>query len=188
MQVETGIVMPGGWHFIQNNAKISGLDYFDLLTNVQQWRLENHLPVGDVKLEVDAFICNTYPLQCHDTTEVPASITFVPQNNSKLEALTQWYVTTRAKNPIIVFQTQAEQRAEICVGCPFNREWKNSCPACVSNVERMGAFMRQGRDVSQFRKLGQCSVLSQDNRTAVWLGDNALDKSSDVIPNCWLKQ
>lgn len=195
MNVETQLVMPGGWHyeFVHTNNQTVRVDaptYFDLLTRVQTFRIENGLPVGDVKRDVDTYICSNFPNQCHQFASFsPPQAAPVPSANSVrfIDKITMWLTGMRSSQQETLFKNDAEIRAKACLNCPLNKDWRHDCAACVENANRLGSFLRGGKDVQHHSKLGGCTLFNHDNRTAVWLNESNFQKRSDAPLGCWLK-
>jgi hypothetical protein len=90
----TGMIPPGGWHYMEGDVKLTSHSYETLLTTVENYRAENHLPIGDVDGDVNSFICSNWPNFCHGVDMVVVSSVNPP--TSKTELLND--ITVWAKN------------------------------------------------------------------------------------------
>lgn len=194
MKVIEGMVMPTGWHFMQDGqTRIDAATFKDLAQAVLEWRLQNRVPVGNVALDVERFICSKYPAQCHPEGFVQMrprqGQPHAPTNPSKRsDALTKWALEMQKKPGIAdqVPEQEANARAMTCIACKQNISWPRSCARCHDEVERLLTMLRGGRDVTHWRKLNICSATEQDCRSIVWLKKDLLRR--DRVPsNCWLK-
>lgn len=182
------MVMPGGWHYIQNGFKIEATDSFDqLIEHVTDYRVQNKLPIGDVVKDVTEWICTTFPRQCNIVnTEHPGPIV---QNDTQayLDAITQWANIKSKGNPKLVDAPTAERRAYTCAHCPNNKDWdKQGCKSCLINMSRLMTLLRQGKEVPTSHQLGGCTQLNHDNRTAVWLEEN--NTAENLPGHCWCRK
>jgi len=197
-RVIKGMVMPGGWHYKVEGVRrpYEAISYDDLIAKELQYRLENGLPVGDVQQDVDEYICSTFPNQCHRVSrrEAPAHGPTAPPRGKAsrfIDHLIQWgeriYESQRIE---LVLESEANDRAKVCVECKLNGEWRNLCPNCVTRAEQLFGIIRQGRDVARWRKLKACRLYRMDTRTAVWLRDTRCEPDLAFIApqNCWNKQ
>ena len=185
------MIPPGGWHFIQSDVKITGSSLDDLYEAVQNFRVDNNLPLGDVKGDVDRYICGTYPTYCHGVDHV--SINVESRNRITASAELLQDITTWANNVLrgttphqLVSDDEAERRSKICISCPSNVNWRAGCSSCIVSADRICAAVRQGRETHTTRILGGCHQLRHDNRTAVFLDKEVLATGANLPTNCWL--
>ena len=185
-----GLIPPGGWHYFQSDVKLDGYSLDNLYQVVEHYRAENHLPIGDVRGDVDSFICGNYPKNCHGVDSVVVTSVTAPTRQSEL--LND--ITTWAKN-ILLSQTQlrlvsdelAEARALTCAKCPKNIKYRVGCISCIEATDRLTASIRQGRDTYSTKKLSGCSAMRHDNRAAVFFDKEHFELTDSVPANCWLK-
>lgn len=185
-----GLVPPGGWHYWQGDVKLEGYSMENLYKVVQDYRAENHLPTGDVKGDVNSFICGNYPRNCHGVDSVVVVSVDSPTRQSELlNDITVWAknILTSQKQIRLVSDELAEARALTCLNCPKNINWKSGCGSCIVATDRLCASIRQGRDTQNTKKLRGCSVLRHDNRAAVFFDKEHFEVTNSVPENCWLK-
>lgn len=185
-----GLIPPGGWHYYQSDVRLDGYSLDDLYRVVEHYRAENHLPIGDVRGDIDSYICGNFPKNCHGVDSVV--VTSVTAPNRQSELLND--ITTWAKN-ILLSQKQirlvsdelAEARALTCAKCPKNIRYKSGCHSCIASTDRLTASIRQGRDTYSTKKINGCSVMRHDNRAAVFFDKEHFELTDSVPANCWLK-
>lgn len=186
--------MPDGWHFIQEGQfRIDAGSYKDLLDAVQNWRIQNSRPVGDVDGDVIDYICTKFPQQCQMTPAVVAQAVqiFRQVGQRFVDAIIEWAHRVRG-NPIvqrIETDREAERRGGICLNCVHNKEWENSCPNCVTEANRLLVMIRRNKDLapSLAKRMHGCKIQNHCNRTAVWLPKEVFIPSPELPPHCWLK-
>ena len=184
-----GMIPPGGWHYYQSDTKITGYSYADLLKSVESYRAENHLTSGDITGDVNGYICSNWPQFCHGVDMV--AITSIDAQTATGDLMND--IQTWAKNILqsqephpLVLDALAEQRAQICRRCPSNVNWRGGCGACVASTERVCASVRQARDTASTPVLGGCALMRHDNRTAVFMDRNQIQRSTNIPAECWV--
>lgn len=178
------MVMPNGWHYPQGNFTVRADTFEDLVEALIQHRLNNKIPVGDVVVDIENYVCSKYPRSCHSTMGNPVPLNVSP--SKMIDSVMKYANEMYGHSHEFVTDTEANRRAEICRNCACNIAWENACATCVGHAKRLLAVIRQNRDVSQHSKLHQCQVTKHDNRTAVWIKNN---KTHHKVPsNCWMEQ
>lgn len=183
-----GLVPPTGWHYFEGDVRLNSHSYESLLKVVENFRAENHLPIGDVEGDVNSYICSSWPNFCHGVDMV--SVTSVHPQNKATELLND--ITVWARNILhsqtpnqLVSDDLAEERAKTCRECEFNINWRSGCGSCISATDRVCASIRNGRDTKSSAVLGGCSILRHDNRSAIFFDKSKLAVTK-VPDNCWL--
>lgn len=181
--------MPDGWHYEQDGFIIrADNSHEQLIENVTHWRIQNNKPVGDVRKDVNDWICAKYPRQCNVVNpNFSDGGTIVNDTQAYLDKITSWAHIKSKVNGKLVDGQIAGERAYKCQHCPNNKVWaKTGCQSCIQNMQRLLISVRQNKDVSQGAELGGCTVLKHDNRTAVWLEEN---NTLDNLPgHCWCRK
>ena len=131
MKLITGMVPPGGWHFVEDGVRLTADGYEALLDAIFAYRLRIGKAPGNVRLDVDAYYCSKWPSSCnmesHDYghPEKPQAAGGMP------EAVARWAAGMAATQPVggfpLVNQDIADKRAEACSKCPRNVSWANGC-------------------------------------------------------------
>lgn len=184
-----GMVPPGGWHFKQGDVTLEGDCYANLIEVVSNFRAENNLPQNDVTGDVNSYICGNWPHFCHGVDAVSVVSYLTPTTGTQLmndvQAWAKLVLNSNKPHPLVLDEL-AEARAQVCEKCPKNLNWRSSCSSCVSAVDRLSAGVRQGRDVKSSVNLGGCFVMRHDNRSAVFLDRDALNKAANLPADCWV--
>lgn len=184
-----GMVPPGGWHYIDGDARLTGHSYDSLLKAVETYRAENNLPSGDIEGDVNSFICTNWPTFCHGVDMVAITSINAPNSTSELQNdIQMWAKNILHSNHkhVLVNDELAEERAKTCRGCSNNVNWRSGCNSCVNATDRICASIRQGRDTKSSQVLGGCSLMRHDNRTAIFFDKEHIHKSSSLPDNCWM--
>lgn len=194
------LVMPGGWHKPELDRlgrpmpqPIRANTYRELIANVTKFRADNVIPIGDVKAEVDEYICKNFPHMCHNIDGATISIT-ITHHPSPIKTLTddmiQW-LDSRVENHSsdeLELRSEAQRRADICRRCKFNTRWNDNCGSCNEAVKRLSSILRVGNDVGHSRQLKACQILRHENRAAVWLRMEKIGNNPDLPQHCWAKR
>jgi hypothetical protein len=187
--------MPTGWHYMQpvsynaRGQRIEASSYKELYKLVENWRVQNGIEVGDVKRDIDDYICNTYPHQCGKTYGVAQHKQQGRPGQKFVDKISNWLLEMTKRNPSVLLQAEAQKRADICAQCPLNQHYENKCGACMSNITRLGTILRKNNNLSIAPSLHGCNVLNQDNKTAVWLDIYGDGIANTQLPeHCWAKK
>lgn len=198
MSPKANIVPPGGFHFVDRSNgeehRIVGSSYQDVAEQVLRYRLANKLPVGQPLDEVFGYVCNNWPHFCSSASvPVPSPVSVKP---SFTVGVMQWMARLwerQAASPRqLVSDTEAARRANICRGCPLQKDWADyGCASCVSSIRQKGYVFRAGRETG-LKGVTGCRLLVQDNTTAVFadlasLPDVPVEVREQMPNNCWRK-
>lgn len=189
-KVIQGLIPPGGHHYYEGDAKITGSTFADLVRNIENYRAENHFPIGDPETDATNYTCGNWPNFCHGVDMVVVKSINAP--NPRTELLSD--ITTWAKNVLhsnhavnLVSNELAEARAQTCAKCKFNAKWRSGCGSCIVAADRLSTSIRHGRDTNTSKKLGGCALMRHDNRSAVFMDKDQINKTSNIPDNCWVK-
>lgn len=194
MRIIEGMVPPNGWHFFEGSTRLEADDFKGIIELILKNRLANGIPAGNPQQDYQNYLCSTAPHMCQGGGP-PAPANYAPTpSQALLTRITTW-LTNLYENfngTGTVARSEADQRANICAGCPKNVEWEVGCPTCVSNAKRLGTIIRRGEDVGDYRHLKGCQILGHDNRTAcvvqinnIW---NTPETNSQLPEFCWAKR
>ena len=199
MSVIESMVMPGGWHKPEKDRlgrdmpePIRAPTYRALIDAVIKFRADNVIPIGDVKAEIDQYICTTFPRMCHQFEGV--SRIDIKSEPSPIRTLTDDMIQTMDAQlqdhsiEELELKQEAQRRANICADCQYNVRWNSNCGSCVEAVNRMSAMLRAGNSLPRERELRACQILRHENRSAVWLRMDKIKKNPDVPGFCWARQ
>jgi hypothetical protein len=207
--VMTAVMMPGGWHYDEGGKTIieEAESYDDLINRLAEYRGFCGLPLGNPQLDIDKFICGSYPNMCGRTAPSaeegvdPVELSYgKPLVKSPRERVMQWVANRMQKAGQIEFVSaeEADRRAAICDQCPKKIQWNQpieGCPGCqayVEEVESMLIKLRKNKSSAYVLNLygHSCAVAGHDLETAVWLEEPALRHRKNYtgkFPHkCWL--
>lgn len=198
MKVTRGRIPPGGWHFILEDGKRIEAPTEEMLTDaIFESRMRRGIPIGDIRRDIDDYYCSRWPEHCqkeaHEYANTSASVRG-PSDEPMLNRIARWASILSRKMPkggyTLTTEQEATKRAAICIGCPFNVEWRTGCPGCSSSTASLLASMRNIRKLSCDGRLHGCKVIGWDNATAVHFEKReplTEDQSKQVCEKCWAK-
>jgi hypothetical protein len=199
-RVISSMVMPGGWHKPELDRlgrampnPIRAGTYGKLIAAVTKFRADNGIMIGDVRADIDNYICSHFPNFCvpgNATVDVHVQFA-VDKIRSLTDEMLQWLerIIINHSADRLVLQTEARRRAEICSKCKLNVPWNESCGSCLEAVNRLSSVLRIGNTLSATdRKLKCCKVLHHENRAAVWLRLDYIATSSELPSYCWARR
>lgn len=199
----TSVIPPGGHHFIDRSVadaprRFDGSSFEDLAQQVLKYRLDNKLPPGDPAREIVDYVCGNWPQACKETK--PPAVQPRPGGELRGGLATRvaaWIAALYRNVPSVrdpsVHPSVSQARADICVNCPHNVDYKSGgCGSCLDSIERVGFVLRRDRQVANGTRLQGCRATGQHNPTAIWFSDEVLPPLSEqargLIPKeCWRK-
>jgi hypothetical protein len=191
MVPKENIIPPGGFHYMEGDHRIESHSYQALADAVMKYRLNNKIPVGNPLKDVLDYVCNNHPHFC--TRHQPVNPGSKPSLASRVATwMAHLYQTSRSLvlEHAFVSQEEADRRTAICASCPLNEDWRQGCGTCRESTKQIGFTFRAGRKAKDEDKLMACSVLAQENATAVWLNvlPSATTEERKQLPDhCWRK-
>lgn len=183
----------GGWTFYQRHngvdVKITASSGKALVTAVEDFRINNGIPLGDTEGEVANAIALASPANVPIGRKIkPPKITKDESFKPLIERIRRWFDAIIPRRPKFCDQWDADERAEVCKGCPMNVRWKvQGCGRCNSEVEYRSEIMRGGRESKHDFFLMGCRVMNVELKAFVHLDIDELPEASDKAPaKCWL--
>lgn len=194
MKINLGMVPPNNYHYPVDKGVILRASTYELLIKeIETWRTQNGIPIGDPAKDIDNYVCSKWPHVCkvEETEE-----RLIQKNSDLLKQVNGWAAITLRNMPQggydIVDQNVAEKRCNKCLECPFNKPWKKGCTNCMVATDTILARIRQLRKITLDESLLGCSINGFDNKTAIHLPDSFFqltEEQKNTLPqNCWLKQ
>lgn len=188
-----GIIPPGGFHYEsrEHRYRIDGSSYQSVAENVLRYRLENKLPVGNPLKDVIDYVCSNWPHFCSEHNPPINGGNARPSLASRISVwMSSLYrlARTLGASSNFVGQDEADRRAAICKACPHNVEWREGCGSCLEATRQLGFTFRAGRKSIHEAALKGCSVVGQENATAVWvkgLPPLSPDELKALPTPCW---
>jgi hypothetical protein len=175
-------------------AMITGGDIGHLVQRVAEYRIINELPLGDVRAEVEDWICRNVPSECVPSRPRSLAAGLIVRGAELarfVDAMLHWMTTAD-----LVPQEEAERRAETCANCRFNQQLSDvSCAGCYGLA---GIILRiiGNRKTRVDGCLAYCAICSCANSVQVFAPLDILNRAhklsdfptdiGDGTP-CWKK-
>lgn len=203
----TGLVPPGGWYFIEEDGtKITSHSPQDLIIQVAKYRGKNGIAPGDPTEEVTNQLCGRWVAGCNGIAAHEISATYAPVKRDWLPMAKKFLAVVNRlakKGVALVSDEMADDRASICVNCPFNvpaHQARGGCQSCGKNIFNQ---LAEG-SIEVFRKtilgtkkttynerLQTCQKCGCDLKLKVWIPKDVLGHTAaelELMPSfCWLK-
>lgn len=194
--IETG--PSGGWKYTQpeSGKTFEHYDHETWLRQIQDHRLGNGYPIShDWIAQLHDEACKQNPHWQGKTCRrivgnkpTRRALSFAAAL-SFLKMLTKWALDGAKLED----QEEAERRAAICAGCPYNVTLSFGCGACMSTVLAAIKGLLGKRATTQDKKLGACGICSCSLKASVWFPAstqfNSLDEDTKdqfrKVEFCW---
>lgn len=193
LRLNTNAIPPTGWHYFQDIPhadpfRLSDRSPSSLVEKIKQFRIDNGIfPIGDPMADLIDYYLKNWPAfvlgQVKGKVQIAARVGNKPR---LLDRVAQWALDlSRTQGIEYVYEEQAKQRAQICLSCPKNRQWR-TCAACTDLTKatdrRINVVLgSRGR----YPSLLGCQSCGHDNAAAVWL-NSGINRASDVPEFCWV--
>ncbi len=189
---------PGGWRCTvpETGQTFSGASEYQLITQLRSHYKANGYPEpADYKAMIEADVCAKQPDYCtgNNPTYVPVEGFTFHTVLQGTRTIGQWLWRSGLKGARqYVPQEQAEARAAVCVGCPFNDD-PQGCTSC--NAKSMQEALRiviGNRNTLLDGQLKSCRVCQCGLKSKVHLPhdvlwDNMPESQRARLPaHCWL--
>lgn len=186
----------GGWEFPQpyngGTVPLSGNDAEDLLENVTTFRIENGLPLGEPAREIAEYIKAKSPgnnggrraaIQEPVVSHLRAIVPMI-------EHCKVWLVAMlKRKDIVLVREDEANDRAQVCQGCPQNISWRTSCGGCNDDIDYKSNTLRQRPRSTLDKKLRACRLHRFPLQSAIFIDRDQLPPRHDNAPElCWVRK
>lgn len=195
MHCNQGIMPPNGPHYpVAKDVILRAATFDKLFEQIIEWRIRNGVEPGDVKGDVDKYVCGKWPHFCQ-----PDDIDGPPLGQRGLtlsSRVTTWIILRSREQPPggfnLVPQDEAESRAAVCSRCMMNKKWAG-CLNCHQSTLRLLAVVRKLRGTKLDNDLMGCDACGHDNQTAVHLQISDMpqmdgEEQKYMPPHCWKKQ
>ena len=184
----TGVIPPGGWQYPEGENTVRGDTHEDLIAKLTAYRIANQIVLGNPEQDIERYVCQQFPSYCGtDSNQLPPPRT-APRTFR--ERVTSWAANRYQYAGGIELEDEetAEARAQVCVNCPSNQEWRAGCPPCIAATERTLLVINQNRKTKTV-VLG-CAIAGHENQTACYLPPKHLKHKNQYLsqlpPRCWM--
>ncbi|MEI6870652.1 MAG: hypothetical protein WCL08_00080 [Verrucomicrobiota bacterium] len=185
---------PGGWRYEEPSTgqAFSAITKRDLVNAVRKHRMSKNIPIGNLELDVEAWLCAKIPAgKCEESSEVPLSVK-ESWSLSDVRSFAESVAFT-LKNGGVVSSGEATRRAEICVSCKLNTTVKG-CTGC-SGISTFIFSIMGARKTPYDSQMKQCGACGCPLAAKVWITKPDLESrqqvqdAMDTYPAyCWMKQ
>lgn len=171
-----------------DGTTIAGSTWNGVVARLRAYRKRANLPPGDPENEVRAQACERNPAICHQEDGQHAAAVKVATLKGRI---LQWFARIRAENsrePLhFGDHTNATNRANVCAGCPHNKELPDGCSSCQAAVAEIRAEIIGPRPADPRLVQRGCNILGSDLATQVWI-DQPTVENSELPAHCWRKR
>ena len=191
----TAVVPVCKWTFPQDyngrTITITAASGSSLVTEVENFRINQGMEVGDVEFEVAQYIGNASP----ENVRLGLRLRNIPTRPTQkfyplIERIKRWFVAVLPLRIKFCDQKDAEDRAVVCLGCPQNVSWQvTGCGRCNEDINERAVIFRAGSKTKLDLTLKGCRIYGAELRCLVHFDVDALPKPNDKAPsNCWINK
>lgn len=188
---------PGEWQFRvpQTGQYFKGSNWPQLQEQLlAHYRASGYSPPEDLYGAVEEFICSNNPDYCDgDAPALKLALHQLSHSFTNVLTGTRTLASWVAKGRPYVSQQQAEDRAAVCVGCPFNTP-AESCSSCNKGVLKDAVMLVIGKkSTSRDAQLASCRICGCSIPAKLWLPLDSitdhmpLDRQAALPDHCWVK-
>lgn len=187
MTIKPQLYPPGGYNFRESDGSVhSGNSWAHLVRVVAQYRAVRRLPPGNPAKEITEAVCQANPQLCHNGPGELGGGDMEAYYIRVAEWLARVMQKVRHASVRFVDAIKARERAEICRGCPYQKQWMKNCVSCQKSADASQKHILRGRPDAGRGLLG-CEILSEDTAVSVHLDD--APKGDPRLPgHCWRKR
>lgn len=160
----------GGFHYTDPN---SGMDIFGttfqmVIDRTVEHRRANGYPIGlGLVDEIEEQLCLTYPNEC---TEGDGSIPRKTQHTLQdIVNGTRVMLAFKSSGSNIVSREEAERRAKICIGCPYNASFIKPCSGICQELRSLVNWIIDQQGTQYDSKLHSCNLCGCFLQASIWL-------------------
>jgi len=197
----TGVTVPGGFRWFCEDSKQwvpaagSFNNYIEFIHNCKKHCIANNLPIGlnweaniqdQLCVGLDGNWCNQNGIPLPPSGGWAFDIQGVIQGT---RTLAQWLIKGKGKKVEVV---EAERRALICAGCPYNQD-PAGCSSCSMGALREAAIVVVGGSTTAYDsqlkscKVCGCALKAKIHLPLEILQDSLTDAQMFALPkHCWL--
>lgn len=187
VSINNNIYPKEGFFFKERDgASIRGDTWEGVIVRVTNYRRRAGYPEGNVREEVMTQACQRNPGLCIE--EDGAYRAALNKATLKTRVL-KWFLDTFSRHQrepfTFSYETDANNRAQVCATCPKNQQMPGGCASCKAAVEESRKNIIGGRFVDA--RLHACDVLGEDLNTARWI-EQIVVENGDLPGFCWRKK
>jgi len=172
----------------RDGTTIAGNTWSGVVARVRAYRKRNNFEPGDPENEVRAQACERDPVICTNDDGQHAALVKVATLKGRI---LQWFARIKSLNsrePLqFGDQINATNRANVCAGCPHNKELPDGCSSCRAAVAELRSEIIGSRPADPRLVQHGCNVLGSDLAASVWI-DQPTVENTDLPAHCWRKR
>ena len=193
------VVPPRGFHYpVTPDVILQGADWRGLFKLITNWRIANHMPVGDPEKDVLDYFEKAYPyaLDYAPGPELHKEDGVTPQvDGDDLNRLTQATGRLYTEMPQggygIVPDAEANERAKLCARCPYHKTMPVSCASCWAAIMAQIHTIRNGKVLVSDGEYGMCTKTGNPVQAIAFIKKDEVkcsQKLKDALWSCcWVK-
>lgn len=180
----------GGYRFKESDGTlIVGDSWRGVTARVIAYRKRAGLPKGDPAKEINDQQCRSNPASCYpaDDGQNAAALKVASLKSRVLQWFSQIRKVGKREISEFVSAESAQQRANICAGCPQAHSLPTGCSSCLSAVKELRNEVIGGRPADGRLLNRGCNVIGADLATQCWL--DQITVNDNALPgHCWRKR
>lgn len=189
LRINPNIPPKSGYVFkTADGTRITGGSWKGTVARLRDYRKRNNILAGDPETEVMAQACVNNPAICHHDDGQRAVALKVASLKSRV---LKWFSDIRktARREISEFASAelAQERANVCAGCPQNQSLPEGCASCIAAVTELRKSVIGGRIADARIANHGCAVLGAELATQAWLQQITVE-NSELPARCWRKR
>lgn len=160
----------GGYHYKDPN---SGMDIFGttfamVVNKVIEHRRANGYPIGlGLEDEIEEQLCLNQPDEC---SEGPHGVPRKTQHTlTDVVNGTRVMMAFERNGRQLVSREEAERRAQICLGCPYNASFIKPCSGICQELRNLVNWITDHQGTQYDSKLYSCNLCGCFLQAAIWL-------------------
>lgn len=190
-RADPSLVPPGGWRFTvpQTGTRVLGGNHAELVNFAIADLVAHGIPVPiDYTQAFDDELCRQLPMHCEVVAPVTRETRQLTAGDAIrfLKVLREW----AGVGGELVPQAEADRRAEICAGCPYNVP-VTGCSVC-QGISGMVLGLINNRSSRFDAQLRGCAVCACENKAQVHFPLTVLHKGvtpeMDFPAHCWKRK
>lgn len=192
--LDKGTVPPGGFRYknAETDAIITAPSIGELFSAVRKHRQSNNLPVPlEMDRQIEDQLCSFMPPgTCHQAIAKPLEYIrklSLDEVVTATKTIGEWLL----KGAQRVDKPEAERRAKICAGCPYNQEVSGCTTCAIDRIRTLVAELCGATGVDSESMLHTCHFCGCALKAAVWFPLDILQKharDTELLPDwCWKK-
>lgn len=162
---------------------IRGTTFAMVVNRVAEHRRANGYPIGlGLEDEIEDQLCVSYPTECSEAPEGTPRKT--EHTLSDVVHGTRVMMAFKSGGSQLVSREEAERRAQICIGCPYNASFIKPCSGICQELKNLVNWITDHQGTQYDSKLFSCNICGCFLQAAIWLKleDQCAGVTSEMKP------